>query len=110
VKISTKQLWRALAWSVLAFWVVCFGSFAVPIGADFILILAGTALLAALAATLALLIRLRRARWREIKLEGQLTSVVWQQAIFWMATAGLLVLLYIVGAMHYLAFIFRLIT
>jgi len=110
VKISIKQLWRALAWSVIAFWVVCFGSFAVPIGADLILLLAGTALLVALASTLALLMRLRRARWREIKLEGQLTSVVWQQAIFWIGTAGLLVLLFVVGFFHYLAFVFRLIT
>ena len=107
--VSTKQLWRLSLFSVLAFWLFCLGSFALPIGLEIVMSVAGLALLIALAASTALLIKLRMVRWRQLKIESQLTNPLWKQAIFWIATAGLLVLLYFVAAFHYIALIFRLI-
>ena len=106
-QIATKFLWLGALLGDLLFWVVCIGSFSFPISYAAFMALAGSLLLFSAVCAVALVIKLRRARWAQIKLEGQLTDVAGQQGIFWLGTLGLLLLLYVLAIFHYLAFGFR---
>ncbi len=107
LKIATKYLWLGAVLGELLFWVVCIVSFSFPAAFEFFMALAGSLLLLASVCAVALTVRLRRARWKQIKLESQLSDVSAQKGIFWAGTLVLLLLLYVLAVCSYLAFGFR---